>query len=70
MDLPIFDVTFTVPEGHVKSSTMKVPLVPQIIAELPQRNWLPWMKKVSDFSYGIVKRYMPMTNAKSSASWH
>jgi len=70
MDLPIFDVTFTVPEGHMKSSTMKVPLVSQIIAELPQCHWLAWMKKVSDLNYGIVKRCMPMTNEKSSASWH
>jgi hypothetical protein len=70
MDLPIFDVTFTVPEGHMKSSTMKVPLVSQIIAELPQRHWLPWVKKVSDLNYGIAKRCMTMTNAKSSASWH
>ncbi len=54
----------------MKSSTMKVPLVSQIIADLPQRHWLPWMKKVPDLNYRIVKRRMPMTNAKSSASWH
>ncbi|NKJ35236.1 hypothetical protein [Rhizobium sp. SG570] len=54
----------------MKSSTTKVPLVSQIIAELPQCHWLAWMKKVSDLNYGIVKRCMPMTNEKSSASWH